>query len=406
MKLKIAIVVHGRFHAFDLALALLQRGHNVTLFTNYPCWAVERFGVPRDRVRSFWWHGVLTRTAGKLASRHLLSYLEERFHRMFGRWACEDLEKEHWDVVHPWSGVAEEALRALAGKPTLKLVMRGSAHIRAQAKLLEEEEERTGVPQEVPSAWMTAREEREYGIADGIVVLSTFAQQTFIAEGVPPEKLCLLPLGARLDAFRPSPAEVEARCQRILSGEPLRVLYVGTISFRKGMGDLATIVRQLYRTGFRFRCVGPISSEATHLVSELRQYAEFIPKRPQQKLPAVYAWGDVFIFPSIEDGYAIVLAQAAASGLPILTTANCAGPDLLREGESGWVFPIRSPHSFVERLQWCAAHRTELAAMARRIPAEFQPRDWADVAADFEALCMSSRKVSPPGVRAATAFRP
>lgn len=43
--MKIAIVVHGRFDAFDLARALIARGHDVTLFTNYPGWAVEPFGI-------------------------------------------------------------------------------------------------------------------------------------------------------------------------------------------------------------------------------------------------------------------------------------------------------------------------------------------------------------------------
>jgi glycosyltransferase involved in cell wall biosynthesis len=86
----------------------------------------------------------------------------------------------------------------------------------------------------------------------------------------------------------------------------------------------------------------------------------------------------------------LVLAQAAASGLPILTTTNCAGPDLIREGKTGWVLPIRSPEAFIERLRWCDSHREELAAMVRRIYTEFKPRDWADVAADFETLCLTS----------------
>jgi hypothetical protein len=104
MKLRIAIVVHGRFHAFDLARALLRRGHDVTLFTNYPRWAVKRFDFPESRVRSFWLHGVISRVASKLhrgdVSRH-----EEWFHKLFGRWAATELAKEHWDIVHSWSGV-------------------------------------------------------------------------------------------------------------------------------------------------------------------------------------------------------------------------------------------------------------------------------------------------------------
>src|SRR5438132_5552113 len=131
--MKIAIVVPGRFHAFDLAGALLDRDCDVSILTNYPRWAVGRFGFPTERVHSFWPHGVLTRMTRKLESRSLRANLESRLHPWFGRWARERLRKEHWDVVHVWSGVAEECLEQ-ASTSMLYFVMRGSAHIRTQAR--------------------------------------------------------------------------------------------------------------------------------------------------------------------------------------------------------------------------------------------------------------------------------
>src|SRR5262249_11598523 len=87
MRLKIALVVHGRFHAFDLARELLRRGHEVTVFTNSPRWAVKRFGVPAERVRGFWQHGVLSRATWQLAQHGARGYSEAWLHTMFGRWA-------------------------------------------------------------------------------------------------------------------------------------------------------------------------------------------------------------------------------------------------------------------------------------------------------------------------------
>jgi glycosyltransferase involved in cell wall biosynthesis len=105
-------------------------------------------------------------------------------------------------------------------------------------------------------------------------------------------------------------------------------------------------------------------------------------------LPNWYSSSDLFLFPTIEDGFAIVLAQAQASALPILTTGNCSGPDLVREGQTGWILPIRSPEGFVERLLWCDSHRPELAEMVRKLYTAHQVRTWDDVAGDFEALCL------------------
>lgn len=395
MKLKIAVIVQGRFHAFDLSLALLRRGHDVTVFTNYPKWAVKRFGFPVENVRSFWMHGVSSRIASKLQSRNLIPDCEERLHTMFGRNVAAELVKEHWDVVHPWSGVAEETLQALEGKPTLRVLMRGSAHIATQSKLLDEEEKRTGSPQDRPSPWMISRETREYKMTDKIVALSSFARESFIANGLSSQKVSLLPLGASLEMFRPSPQSIEERCRRILSGQPLRVLFVGTLSYRKGLYDLAYVVKSLNSlfpdsNKFLFRFVGPAAPEAATVEALLKGQVEFIPKRPQADLVNWYSWGDVFIFPTIEDGYAVVLAQASFSGLPVLTTTNSGGPDLIKNDETGWILPIRSPQLFVERLLWCETHREELAAMARRIYNDFKPRDWGDVAADFESICVNA----------------
>jgi glycosyltransferase involved in cell wall biosynthesis len=384
--MRMALVAHGRFHAFDVARELIARGHDVTLFTNYPGWAAQRFGVPSDRVRSLLTHGVASRLTAKLSAQTIAGRREVWLHEWFGRWACRELARQSWDVIHIWSGVAEETLRGPTGSAET-LLMRGSAHIRSQDRLLCEEEQRTGTRQTRPSSWMIAREEREYELADAIVVLSTFAWSTFTTHGVPPDKLLLLPLGAQVKSFYPPRSVVDARRQRIVSGAPLRVLYVGTLAFQKGLWDLAVVARQLHTEPFQFHCVGSISREAASVVADLAGQVTVHPKVPQANLPAMYAWADVFLFPTIQDGYAIVLAQAAASALPIIATTNCAGPDLVIEGETGWVVPIRSQERIVDRLRWCADHRAELATMVEHIYVDFRSRDWADVAADLEALC-------------------
>ncbi len=82
----------------------------------------------------------------------------------------------------------------------------------------------------------------------------------------------------------------------------------------------------------------------------------------------------------------MVLAQAAASGLPIITTPNCAGPDIVRHDRTGWIIPIRSADAIVHRLEWCDAHRDHMAALLGDIEQQYQPRDWSHVARDFAAL--------------------
>jgi glycosyltransferase involved in cell wall biosynthesis len=388
--MRIALVVQGRFHAFDLAAALIRQGHTVRVLTNYPAWAAEPFGVERSCVTSFPLHGGLSRAAWKLRARAPSLYPEATLHRMFGSWAADVLQREAWDIVHPWSGIAEECLTRRVPNARY-LLMRGSAHIRTQAELLQQEQERTGTLQEQPSAWMMAREEREYLLADDIITLSAFARRTFLERGFDATCVWNLPLAASAEQFRPAPEIVAERGRRIMAGERLRVLYVGTLSFRKGLWDLATVARALDRKRFLVRCVGSQTGEVASLVAGLQGRIEFVQKQPQQELPAQYAWGDVFLFSTIEDGYALVLAQAQASGLVLLSTENSGAPDLVADGETGWLFPIRRPDLLVERLQWCDTHRAALAAMVQRTYDEAHLRTWDDVARDFEGICKRVR---------------
>jgi glycosyltransferase involved in cell wall biosynthesis len=389
--LSVAIVVHGRWDAFDLARELHQRGVDVRLLTNYPVRIVTRFGVPGHLVRSFWPHGGLARAAARTGYASVRARFEPLLHTLFGRWAAAVLRKERCDVAYCFSGVAEEAFQTTARYGALRVLVRESSHIRTQDRLLREEELRTGIRQERPCTWTMAREEREYASADVIRVLSSFTYTTFVDEGVTRSKLRLVLSGADLSKFRPAPDVIETRVERILAGEPLRVLNVGTFALRKGVWDSAWVIDELVDT-IRFRFVGPVAPEAASIAARLKLAgAEFTPKQPEASLPTAYAWGDAFMLPTIEDGFQAVLAQAAAGGLPMLTTPNGAGVDLVHDTQNGWVLPIRCPEAFVRQLRWADGHRHALASMVRASYADFQPRDFAAVAADFERMLCDAR---------------
>ena len=255
MKYRIAIVVQGRFYTFDFARALLARGHDVHLFTNYPRWAVARFGIPPERVTSYWAHGIAARFFNFVQSRFHSPSPEAWLHKTFGRWAARHVPRKNWDVVLCFSSVSEELIATLKRTSSPSWLSRSSSHIREQARLLEDEEQRAGVPIDRPSKWMIKREEREYASADVIVTFSGFSRDTFHGTGHEC-KLVMVPLGVDVASFRTTPEKIETRRNRITGGNKLRVLFVGTKSYRKGLIDLAQIVDKLPGR-FEFRFVGP-----------------------------------------------------------------------------------------------------------------------------------------------------
>jgi glycosyltransferase involved in cell wall biosynthesis len=324
---------------------------------------------------------VATRLCNRVLPARAGGLLERVANTAFARWSARVIPKQEWDVVFSMSGVAGELFEALENRrATLRVLHRGSSHIRTQRRLLEEEERRAERWIEKPSDWIVAREEREYELADVIHVLSEFARHSFLEAGTSADKLYLLRLGVRLKSFQPVPAVIEERCRRIRSGAPLRVLSVGTFCCRKGALDLREVVRRLHGGAYSFRFVGPVAPDARALAADIATMATFTGKRPQAELPRDYEWGDLFLLPTVEDGFAVVLTQALASGLPLVVTPNCAGPDLIREGEHGWVVPIRSPAAIAERLQWCHDHRAELAKMVKNVYQSSHAFDWKQTA--------------------------
>jgi glycosyltransferase involved in cell wall biosynthesis len=311
--------------------------------------------------------------------------MEAVLHQWFGRWARSKVRRNA-DLIYIFSGISEETLKLFRhAKGPQIWVARGSSHIRVQSKLLEDEEKRSGILVDRPSAWMVSREEREYTMAKRVITLSSFAQQSFISQSVPLEKVTLLLSAVDVERFRPDQETIRVRLERIRRGEPLRILTVGTFSMRKGAYDLVQMANVMVSKA-RFRFVGDIPPEAVVLKERAGAEIEFIPRVAEHDLKKHYAWADIFVFPTIEDGFPAVLAQALASGLPVLATPNSSAPDIVRHGETGWVLPIRNSRMFVDQLKWCDAHRSELQSMIQKLVAEFTPRDWNDMASDVERI--------------------
>jgi glycosyltransferase involved in cell wall biosynthesis len=109
------------------------------------------------------------------------------------------------------------------------------------------------------------------------------------------------------------------------------------------------------------------------LENELKK-VRWIPSCPHAEVLAEMAAHDVFVFPSLFEGFGLVLLEAMAMGLPIITTAHTAGPDLIDEGVEGFIVPIRSAEAIAEKLELLRSDRAlseEIGKKARARAALF-----------------------------------
>ena len=85
---------------------------------------------------------------------------------------------------------------------------------------------------------------------------------------------------------------------------------------------------------------------------------------------------DVFVFPSLFEGLALVQGEALSQGLPVITTPNSGGADILRDGVDGFIVPIRDSDAIAERLLAFDADRTLLQQMSESARERAAQLDW------------------------------
>jgi glycosyltransferase involved in cell wall biosynthesis len=204
------------------------------------------------------------------------------------------------------------------------------------------------------------RKNREIELADTIIVPSRFVLDSLPAPVRASKRCVLAPFGA------PSPAARSGAEARRDPNAPLRVIFAGAMTQRKGLADLFAAMRLLNRSDVELVVLGAPALDAP-LSFYRSQYPDFRYEgtRPHAEVLRVMRSCDVLVLPALVEGRALVQLEALASGLPLLVTANTGGDDLVDEGHTGFTIPIRSPEAIAERLAWFADHRDALAEMRR-----------------------------------------
>lgn len=197
------------------------------------------------------------------------------------------------------------------------------------------------------------RKTAELSLADSVICPSHFVLRS-IPESMRRGKLCsVVEFGS--PAIRDVP-DAEGK------GSKLKVLFAGSMSQRKGLADVFAAMKLLRRSDIELIVMG---SPVVSMEFYRKEYRDFIHEkpRPHGEFVEFMSRCDVLVLPSIVEGRALVQQEAMSCGLPIIVTKNAGGEDLVDEGVTGFLVPIRSPEAIADRIEWCAVHRSEVKAM-------------------------------------------
>jgi starch synthase len=340
--MRVIQVVQGAFHHFDLARELEARGRLQRIYSGFPWRRLQREGVPRNRVATFpWIHTSLFMIERYWRMpRRMKAYLDYQDTLLLDSWVASRIE--NCDVVVGLSGAALKTGKLVQSRGGKYVCDRGSSHIRYQERIVSEEHRRWGVPPKARDERMIRREEAEYVAADAITVPSEFARRSFIEMGIPANKVVKIPYGVLLSRFRPG---------RPPSSDTFDVLFAGTVCLRKGVPYLLQAFQMLKHPRKRLRIAGTVEPEILAVLERLGlDGVEMLGSMSQEKLAEYMSGSHVMVLPSIEEGLALVQAQAMACGCPLISSVNTGGEEIFQDGVEGFLVPIRSPEAIHDRL--------------------------------------------------------
>ena len=347
--------------------------------------------IASQRIRSFPLREIVNRTIGK-ANLPILTRHETG-------WASSDAVSRALDAsvsrlirkgtvgasaVYGYEYAALQTLEAAAQAGMRRFYELPIGYWRAGLEILTEESERN--PDWAPTLEILRdskekweRKDAELLTAEHVVVPSDFVRDTLRAHPGMTATIDVIPYGAP----SPRPTVLQSRSRP----PKLRVLYVGHLSQRKGISYLFEAMRRLTRVA-TLTLVGPkMQGQCPALAAELRQHT-WLGVVPHGRVLDIMAQHDLFVFPSLFEGFAQVILEAMAQGLPVITTHNSGGSMAIDEGVDGFLVPIRDPDAIVDRVMTLAGDRERLEAMSRAALLKAERMSWiAREKAFIRVLC-------------------
>lgn len=321
--LRVTVLSAYPFHMVDQARQLYRAGVLERMAAAVPR---GRVGLPSDLVSTR-----LRWSAFRHLARHAVPQADRMISRElvrdFDRWAASHLGEP--SVVNGLSGFATETLSRASARGITVFCDRGSWHILEQQRVLDEEADRIGAPRADFNPFMLERELREYQLAKRILVPSEPARQSFIRRGIDSGRVVKVPYGVDISAFS---LPADERC-------PGAVVSVAAVGLRKGQHHLIQAFRMLSTRNASLTLVGPVTPGWAERLNLDQGGVRVLGAVARNRVIEELQRASVFVLASVEEGLALVIAQAMACGLPVIATEATGARELISDGVEGIVVP-------------------------------------------------------------------
>lgn len=210
--------------------------------------------------------------------------------------------------------------------------------------------------------------DRELSMADVIIVASSYIKKTLTAYGYNEDKIKIIPYG-----YPPiAPKKQRERC----SSEKLKLLFAGNISQLKGLSYLFKSLEGL-EDKVELTLVGSKTNNlSTEMNAALAKYNYLGPLSHELLLKEMHK-ADILIFPSLCDGYGMVVTEAMSQGTPVIASENSCGPDFIKHGINGWLVPIQNSEAIRKIIVEILSEPASLKQIGENALADAAQRPWS-----------------------------
>ena len=217
----------------------------------------------------------------------------------------------------------------------------------------------------------TARRHDEFRLADVVLANSDLTARTWAGAGLDRAKIRVVRLGA--------PAPVPQAAQGGSRGEgPLRLIWAGTFSVRKGAHYLLEAWKRWQPGEAAQMDIYGSQRLPQKLLSSLPTGMVLHGPVARAQLLEAFERADLLVFPTLCDGFGLVVTEALSRGLPVLTTQQAGASDLIVDKVNGLIVEAGNADSLMQGLDWAAGHRKELRAMRAAAAQTAAENQWSD----------------------------
>lgn len=385
--MKVIVAHPGKQHSFELATALKKRGYLFKYITSVydkkgsltnlitkiakgdlrkkvksrKCYALEDQDVKQINEIFV----VITLFLNKFPKLNKLTerwnkYIESSFYRKVMNYAI----KQDIDVIVVYNGYAKKHLEKLNGTKIIKVMDVSIAGRQYLKDILEQEIRETKIEQikdDHFSYWnkdMIKNDIEGCKNIDYFLVPSEFVRKSLTTYVTTNENIIKVPYGVNIELFK------ENNNQN-LSG-PLRIIYVGSVSYRKGIHRLFEAIKSYSDSEVELYLAGSYDENSRlYIDNKDKKNVNFLGFVTRDELTKIYNKSNIFILPSFAEGMAMVGLEALSCGLPLICTYNSGVNDVIIDGINGFVYEANNENELRKKIQWCCNNREKLIKMSR-----------------------------------------